>query len=971
MSPQTSHADPARSARARDLARQMLASRVLARADLPATLEVSLGERYTELEAEVEVESEEQTSRSWLHRRMRSTQLRLEPSLVQAIERCSDGIILLEGEPGSGKTVSLHRVERSFAKRIRQAPECPLPLPLCVKLKYLTANERTPREQIFACILRALDPDAAVAQKLFDQGLRCGGWLLLLDGFDEIPGVLSAIEIDVDVRAYALAIHGLYADINQDPDCACRIVVATRHYHGPKGIWRSIFRLRPLSPERRMQFIRNFALTAPQVAVLVDHLATAPLEVQHWADNPLSLAMLCEVVENGELPPDNLYSLFERYLALRFSRDAGRLRELYNGSIAQLRRSAEEIGFVMSAEFGLGLAPSSEEIRTALERHGFSGNDLERTLAAIDGIDLVIRDECGGRIFTGFRHRRLQEYFATCVLLREPDRIAPETLLFDARWREATVVLLQQGEAAVLAPILERIEQTLTACRIPLNLPAVPEESENEFSLESKQPLKIEWPDKLYHLLSLMQAGFAYRSDIPEDIQYGALSLMSHIYRSGIRMDKQYVLEVIGALPPIGIELFALAAFESKSELLQDAAFKQISRIGEPSLATRCRVSRLLIRMARTGKIVEDQLATRARIRRTNSKKLEALFEMASGAATFDRTIRVALIFTFILLLLIFAATSGTFTLTSLIAGVCLLLPQLAALFIRDLSNRVVLVTRLLLDVMTLMPLMIVCGLMARRLGLETVGLLVLPGIWFYAYVWAFFMLVAVYYQLGVGRRTWPFILPRLFVELLRLPGAFTRLVIPLTLIACAIWVLEPSEPEMPDFLVLVLVVVMGGFSVAVLFAFGRQTYLHVRDWVVDRSQRSGRRGFTGPTLRKALAGLRTTSARIRLLRETLSERFGSLTRDRATYDDLSAFVVALENHALAIEKTDSEGLAVLFAARIRFAPEYRTTCLSEHQRWCLEHCAHAYSVDAMHDMIDLLTRLLESVEHVVGGPRQ
>ncbi len=963
------YAGPVPSPPAINHARRILASRILAHVDLPATLEVSLGQRYTELEAEVEVEAEAQTSRSWLRPRTRAGQLRLEPSLVHAIERCSDEVILLEGEPGSGKTVSLRRVERSFAQRIRENPACTLPLPLYVQLKYLTTDQRTPSEQLMACILRSLDPDVDVARDVFNLGLRSRGWILLLDGFDEIPGVLSAIAIDEDVRAYALAIHNLYTEINREPGGAGRIVVATRHYHGPKGIWRSNFRLRPLSTARRRQFIENFNLTAPQVTELVENLATAPIEIQHWADNPLTLAMLCEVVQTGQRPPDNLFDLFRRYLELRFGRDAGRLRALYKGSLAQLLRSAEDIGFVMSAEPGLGLAPSSNAIRAALERHGLPAEEVDPTLAAIDGIDLVIRETRGDQLFTGFRHRRLQEYFATCVLLREPDRIPPDNLLFDARWREATVVLLQHGDAGLLAPLFERIEETLVECRAALNLPLASDESDATWNLDSGQPTKIVWPDRLYHLLSLLQAGFAFRRDLPEGIQNHSLYLLSHIYRSGIRMDKQYALEIVGALPPPLVEDFALSAFSSGSELLQDAAFKQIPRIGSPTPATQQHVSRLLVRMARSGKLAEDHIATQARIHRTNSKELDLLFQMASTAVKLDRTIRIMAFVVYTLILFVSLANSAVDPWSALVGGLLSLSPPLAALFIRDLSHRSTLVTRIFLDGLSILLLMIPSLILFAGHSFGVVWMLAVWAAGSNAYVWAYFMLIAVYHQLAVSRHGWPFIVPRLLIVLPGLPGAFMML-FPFLAPALFLLLFQGSKPEIPSSIIAAAITIFS-ITVAALAAAlaARPCYLHIHDWITERTHPSGHR-ITSPMLRDALGGLRTGNARIRRLREVLSARRVSLTLDRSTHDDLSNFVVALENHALAIARAKPGGFTLLFAARIRFDREYQATCTSEHQRWCLQHCAHAQFIGTIHDMLDLLTKLLARAEQVVGGPR-
>ncbi len=946
--------EPTRQFRERHRAREMLASRIRAHSNLPSTLEISLKDRHIHLEAEVEIEAEIQNSGAWFRREAKTRRLRLEPSLTDALEQCTDKIVLLEGEPGSGKTVSLHRVERHFAQEIRKNPDCNLLLPLCVKLKYLTGHG-SPREQLMNCILRALDPDVLLAEQLFVQGVKSGGWLLLLDGFDEIPSILSAVEVNGPVREYALAIHDLHAEINQDPDTICRVVVATRHYHGPKGLWRSIFRLRPLSPNRQIEFIHKYGLSKPKAEQLIDHVSGAQIEVQRWAGNPLTLAMLCEVVQAGHQPPDNFFHLFEHYLELRFDRDAELFQGFYGGSVDELRRAAEQISFVMSAEPGLGIAPSSRELRRALEHHGFPAHDLEDTLTAFEKLNLVIREEHEDELFTGFRHRRLQEYFAACVIRREPERIPPEVLLFESQWREAAVVLLQQSPGDCIERLIVTIDEALVNYSSVLD---VSEDVDVCMELDPKiPPCKIVWPEKSYHLLSLLQAGFAGRRRLPENTEMLVLTMLCHIYRLGIRMDKHLVLGLIGVLSPDLVKFFVLAGFDSKSELLQDSAFSQVQFAGPPCLVVRHRVSRLLIRMARSGTLAENHLATRARIRRTYDETIELLFEMASASDRYDRLIRISVCSLCLTLPLIMAYENGVSFSETFIIAVLVSLPPFFVLTLRVKYR-----FRLLLEGFSLMSLMVFGGLLPY--GLEPIGLIGFPLLGAYGFSWGPFMLIAVNYQMPMARREWPLAVPRFFYRTLWNRSGLYRFFLPITAMIMLLWLGQASGAEPPEFLLLSIFAVLVLLALAVLIGLTRSSYLRARDGLIAREQHS--RQLTGPMLRTELARRRTGHARVRLLRRVLSETSTSMLKNRDTYNDLSAFVVALEAHLLAIHNADPPGIAPLFGLRIHFDGDYRSKCLTEYQHWCLEHYSTADSSDGLDESIDILTQLLVRLEHAI-----
>lgn len=69
--------------------------------------------RFTDLEAEVEAEDVPRRRAFALLRTNRRT-LRREPSLLHALRRSTSPLILLEGEPGTGKSVALRHLAREL-----------------------------------------------------------------------------------------------------------------------------------------------------------------------------------------------------------------------------------------------------------------------------------------------------------------------------------------------------------------------------------------------------------------------------------------------------------------------------------------------------------------------------------------------------------------------------------------------------------------------------------------------------------------------------------------------------------------------------------------------------------------------------------------------------------------------------------------------------------------------------------------
>jgi hypothetical protein len=97
--------------------RARFASAMAAQVARVSELEEWRDERFAELDAEVEVHGRQ--ARGLLRRRRRET-IRRVPSLSIALEESSDSVILLEGEPGSGKSVALRHVASRLATEVKE-----------------------------------------------------------------------------------------------------------------------------------------------------------------------------------------------------------------------------------------------------------------------------------------------------------------------------------------------------------------------------------------------------------------------------------------------------------------------------------------------------------------------------------------------------------------------------------------------------------------------------------------------------------------------------------------------------------------------------------------------------------------------------------------------------------------------------------------------------------------------------------
>lgn len=552
-------------------------------------------ERYAELEAEVEME--DRRRRGLLRRR---PGLRRVSSLSVALEESDERLILLEGEPGSGKSIALRHVAQRMDGRAGNAYVDGMVIPIYVNLRAFRPEGNVDAGAVRRFVLDSLNPNNVrgvddFLEQEFDRGVEDGTWLFLFDSFDEIPEILSSTDADVRVNRYAEAISTFLQTMSR-----CRGVIASREFRGPARLGWPRFRIVRLSEQRRRLLVSRALLDRSVEEALVTGLAAANADLRELADTPLFLGMLCAYLREGGSFPDSSHTVFARYVENRLERDANRLHERFGVSSAEVRRVAEEVAFCMASVPGMGLEADREQLGPELSR---SAPDLpEATIrAAMDGLQYtkLARSATGERLT--FAHRRLQEYFATCVALRQPDRVPPRQLLTDQNWREAAVTILQTQSRGVVQPLVDEAMDLLKTAQ------PGPEPVGGGFR----------WQEGHLHLLHLLAAGLGARPHwLTVDSRLYIGQLLRQAWDGGRRHDRRWGLEVVTLADESNRLELLQAGFASWSPLLQGEAYRQTGRLTSLPDALASSVRKGLVSQLQEGDLRRRRAGARAQIQR-------------------------------------------------------------------------------------------------------------------------------------------------------------------------------------------------------------------------------------------------------------------------------------------------------------------------------------------------------------------
>ncbi|MEU8821418.1 hypothetical protein [Actinoplanes sp. NPDC048796] len=275
--------------------------------------------------------------------------------------------------------------------------------------------------------------------------------------------------------------------------------------------------------------------------------------------------MLWEDVRTTGSLPQSTHAVIESYVRSRLARDRERIENRFAVDVGTTRTVAEELAFLMLADPGLGLSASRSVVSARLVKQtAFSADEVESAIDALLYCHLTRYADAEARDRVTFSHRRLQEHFATCAVIRDESAVTPAQLLSDGRWRETAVVVPQTQRVEHSVDLLTAIERRLwTAARDPSTF----------------------WPSGALYLLDLMADALT-----PEDIAQHAVSraanrILSRAWSEGGRLDQKWVIELCAAAGADQAIGYLARAFASDSLWIRDEAYRQVRRVG-PGVAT-------------------------------------------------------------------------------------------------------------------------------------------------------------------------------------------------------------------------------------------------------------------------------------------------------------------------------------------------------------------------------------------------
>jgi NACHT domain len=614
-----------RAQRERAARRRLFADHVEGRIRALATKEQWSDHRYAELEAEVEMESEGESATAIFRLVARRSALRRERSLTRALIKTRERVVLLQGEPGAGKSIALRHVARVMARKAMSSRRVNTVIPLYINLKSLRANRRPIDAQLIEShVLASLrEKSTADLDRFLDEefslGVRDGTWVFLFDSFDEIPDILAATDVDDIIMAYSGAIHDFLTAMRQ-----CRGVVASRQFRAPRRVGWPIWTVVPLTAKRKRELVRRAELGPDATSTILTQLPVAEATMAGLPSNPMFLGLLCEYVRDKGHMPVTSHAVFEEYIAHRFLRDVDRVHNRYGLGPEQIRITAEHIAFCMVAAAGLGLDPTRGEIKAELAQHDFHDTaDVDTVMDALEYLKLARGEEGDSRddsrSFT-FAHRRFQEYFATCVVIAAAHLLSPEELLVDGRWRETAVTLCQMQDASVGGIVTEAERRMTQAAGAVAPVTAGDLKEALQGGRPGAQREDFEWPAGSLHILGILQAGFGSRDDLlPTRLRLAASRVLVAAFAFGQIYDRKWALDVGGTADRAVFTSLVRGCFRSGSDWLRDAAYRQVARLGEIPEDISREMRRTLLRMEGTGRLRRERAAVIAQIKRLQS----------------------------------------------------------------------------------------------------------------------------------------------------------------------------------------------------------------------------------------------------------------------------------------------------------------------------------------------------------------
>lgn len=410
---------------------------------------------YTDLDAEVEVTNLNEGYKikyipSFIKRLIGiEKKNEVKRNLIEAILSSRSNSFLVIGEPGSGKTVSLHKLFKVLTTKCLKSKNTNTTIPIYLNLKYLRLKEdEINADKIHEWVIDqiCIGQDRSVndfVKHNFEDIFNDGNFFFLFDSFDEIPAIMDSDGNQKLIQEYSDAIYRFFNSATK-----CKGLVCSRPYRAPTGFMGQKIRILSLSNKKIKQALYKYLDQERELAVKLWQELSQNYNLLDITKNPFYLGLLTHYVTRHSSLPEKNYDLFDDFVNRRAEDDTDRLKG-FDFTPEELVEAASTLAYSMIKAKDIGLNVRLDSINELVSSTDNSTqwtsrqlNNLIKALVYSKFGQLSDEDDENNRSFS-FAHRRFHEYFCASYL-KQIDNYTPLSEYVEQdKWREVIVLLCE------------------------------------------------------------------------------------------------------------------------------------------------------------------------------------------------------------------------------------------------------------------------------------------------------------------------------------------------------------------------------------------------------------------------------------------------------------------------------------------------------------------------------------------------
>lgn len=373
----------------------------------------------------------------------------LKRNLIEAILSSKLDSFLVIGEPGSGKTVSLHKLFDRLAKKCLKSKNTKATVPIYLNLKYLRLKEEEiAADKIHEWVTNQIctGQDRSVNEFVkhnFEKMFAEGQLFFLFDSFDEIPAIMDSDGNQNIVLKYSDAIYNFFNSATK-----CKGLVCSRPYRAPTGYMGQKIRILPLPTKKVKEALYRYLDQEHELAVKLWQELTQNYNLLDIIKNPFYLGLLTHYVTKHNSLPEKNYDLFDDFVNQRAEDDTDRLKS-FNFTPKELVEAASNLAYSMIKAKTIGLNVRLDSINELIsstnESNRWSSKQIDNLIGALVYSkfgQLTDEDDVNSRSFS-FAHRRFHEYFCASHLKQIHNYTPLSHYVNEDKWREVIVLLCE------------------------------------------------------------------------------------------------------------------------------------------------------------------------------------------------------------------------------------------------------------------------------------------------------------------------------------------------------------------------------------------------------------------------------------------------------------------------------------------------------------------------------------------------